>query len=200
MARSPATSTRHETAIPALDGGDRRSSAVSIASGPRTSAVGGVHDDVDVVEHGLPRAVATERPEADLQVRAGGDADDAGADAGDLLALHDLGPDRDQIGSGVAVVDGLARQRPGGDLQDRGVGPEPADALLDDGARTHGVEGRATGGRIVDALIDAAARQVRARQRQACAAAGGVGVGLWSTATSGLPRGANAPMAAARSS
>src|SRR5579884_728674 len=68
------------------------------------------------------------RADANLQMGGVGDADDAAADLGDRLTRLHVRPDRNQRRRGVAVVDVTARQRSGGDLQHRGIGPEPADA------------------------------------------------------------------------
>src|SRR4051794_24194410 len=126
--------------------GKSAQSAQAVVAMTTTSPTGGMRDDVDVVEHRLARARVAEEPEADLEVWAGRDADDAVPDAGYLLALDDMGPHRDQVWPGVAVVDGLAGQRAGGDLQHRGVRSESSDAFLDDGARAHGEQGRASRG------------------------------------------------------
>src|SRR5205807_2985962 len=126
-----------------------------------SSAAGRVPDRrVDVGEHGLAGARATERPEADLEVRASRDTDDPVADDGDLLTGDHLVPDVDEVGPGVAVVDGLACQRARGDPQHGGVRPEAADPLLDDGAGAHGVQRGASGAGVVDALVDRAVFQV----------------------------------------
>src|SRR2546430_5045513 len=59
------------------------------------------------------------------------DPDDAVPDDADLLARADVVAHAHEVGTGVAVVDDAARQRPARDLQDERVGAEAADALLD---------------------------------------------------------------------
>jgi hypothetical protein len=56
----------------------------------------------------LAGAEAARWIEPDLDVRSRGEADDAVAHLGDLLAAGDVRADRDQVGSRMAVVDAPA--------------------------------------------------------------------------------------------
>ena len=94
-----------------------------------------------ICRRGLLVAGAARRPagvaDPDLDVRRRGDADVAAADLGDRLAGGHVRADRHQRRRGMAVVDVAALVGPAGDLEDRRVGPEAVDPLLDDRAGGH---------------------------------------------------------------
>ena len=64
-----------------------------------------------LLEDRRDRGAAGRGVEPELDVRAGADADDPGADLADLLAGLDLRADRHGVRAGVTVVERLAGQR-----------------------------------------------------------------------------------------
>jgi len=108
--------------------------------------------------------------DADLEMGARRDADDAATDLGDRLACAHHSPDRDKRSLGVPVIDVAAIQGTAGDVKNRRCWPEAGHPLLDNDAIRHRDQYRRTpaataDGRDIDPLVGRPRARLHDRSR-----------------------------------